>query len=247
MDSDCKNNNFCNEIALNNRFFTIFALVTKKAILIMKKFWLMAMMVALLTSCVGKENPSSPVDDKGTENKEVKSAKEFIALDLDKDWDENPFTWFKGQGLLLAVGDKDHNNAMTIGWGALGNVWSKLGPHTVTVYVAEQRYTYEFMEKYDYFTVMAFDKEDAPILGYMGTHSGRDGDKAAHLGLHTLYTENGTPYYEEAELVLECKVLYRAPFLKEGMSDEVKEFYGNFGAGVHHMYIGNVVGAWIKD
>ena len=135
---------------------------------------------------------------------------------------------------------------MTIGWGALGNVWSKLGPNTVTVYVAEGRYTYEFMEKYDYFTVMAFDKEDAPILGYMGTHSGRDGDKAAHLGLHTLYTENGTPYYQEAELVLECKILYRAPFVKEGMSEDVKKFYENFDAGVHHIYIGNVVGAWIK-
>lgn len=70
-----------------------------------------------------------------------------------------------------------------------------------------------FLEKYDYFTVMAFYKEDARILGYMGTHTRRDGDKAAHLGLHTLYTENGTSYYEEAELVLECKTIYKALML----------------------------------
>ena len=132
---------------------------------------------------------------------------------------------------------------MTIGWGSLGNVWSKIGPATVTVYVAEGRYTYEFMEKYDYFTVMAFDKEDARILGYMGTHSGRDGDKAAHLGLHTLYTEHGAPYYAEATIVLECKTIYKAPFLKDGMCEEVQKFYENFEAGVHHMYIGNVVKA----
>ena len=186
-------------------------------------------------------------------NKEAKETikddavkKEFKTLNVDEEWNENPFTFFKGQGLLLCVGDSTNNNAMTIGWGALGNVWSKIGLNTVTVYVAEARYTYEFMEKYDYFTVMAFSKEDARYLGYMGTHSGRDGDKAAHLGLHTLYTENGTPYYEEAQLVLECHTIYKAPFLIDGMSEEVKKFYENFDAGVHHMYIGNIVGAWIK-
>lgn len=212
----------------------------------MKRFWLIALAPVLLMSCNSKNDSSAAQEEIENEIKTERTNGEFQPLDLDADWDENPFTWFKGQGLLLAVGDKDNNNAMTIGWGALGNVWSKLGPNTVTVYVAEGRYTYEFMEKYDYFTVMAFDKEDARILGYMGTHSGRDGDKAAHLGLHTLYTENGTPYYEEAELVLECKILYRAPFLKEGMNEEVRKFYENFDAGVHHMYIGNVVGAWIK-
>lgn len=213
----------------------------------MKRLLFISIILAVLTSCGSKSDSSAPGDDQAGKTKTAKTAKGFKPLDLEKDWDENPFTWFKGQGLLLAVGDKEKNNAMTIGWGALGNVWSKLGPNTVTVYVAEGRYTYEFMEKYDYFTVMAFDDEDARILGYMGTHSGRDGDKAAHLGLHTLYTENGTPYYEEAELVLECKILYRAPFVKEGMSEEVRNFYENFDAGVHHLYIGNVVGAWIKD
>lgn len=212
----------------------------------MKKYWLMTLFMALLISCNSKTDSSSPKEESEKEKKVAEGPMGFKPLDLEKNWEENPFTWFKGQGLLLAVGDKDKSNAMTIGWGALGNVWSKLGPNTVTVYVAEGRYTYEFMEKYDYFTVMAFDKENAPILGYMGTHSGRDGDKAAHLGLHTLYTENGTPYYEEAEIVLECKILYRAPFVKEGMTDDVKKFYENFEAGVHHLYIGNVVGAWVK-
>lgn len=215
----------------------------------MKKLWFVTLLIVVLASCSDKKDSAVAGDDSAKEQKAAGNSKEFQPMDLEKDWEANPFTWFKGpnnQGLLLAVGDKDSNNAMTIGWGALGNVWSKLGPATVTVYVAEGRYTYEFMEKYDYFTVMAFDKEDAPILGYMGTHSGRDGDKAAHLGLHTLYTENGTPYYEEAEMVLECKILYRGPFLKEGMSEEVLKFYENFDAGVHHIYIGNVVGAWIK-
>ena len=200
--------------------------------------------VLLLSSC--KKTSESEEKNDLTSSTEIVE-KSFHKLDVDEKWEENPFTWFKGQGLLLAVGDSIHNNAMTIGWGSLGNVWGKIGLNTVTVYVAEARYTYQFMEKYDYFTVMAFDKEDARILGYMGTHSGRDGDKAKHLGLHTLYTEHGTPYYEEAEVVLECKTINKAPFLTDGMCEEVKKFYENFDAGVHHMYIGNIVGAWIKE
>lgn len=213
----------------------------------MKKFLLALAILFTLSACSEKQAESNVTDETNIEKPNATEKSEFKPLDLDKEWDENPFTWFKGQGLLLAVGDKKSNNAMTIGWGSLGNVWSSIGANTVTVYVAEGRYTYQFMEKYEYFTVMAFDKEDAEILMYMGTNSGRDGDKAAHLGLHTLYTENGTPYYEEAKLVLECKTIYKAPFLIEGMCEEAQKFYANFDAGVHHMYIGNVVNAWIKD
>jgi len=143
----------------------------------------------------------------------------------------------KDGGLLLAAGDKDKSNAMTIAWGAVGTLWQK---PAMTVYVAEGRYTYEFMEKSGYFTVMQF--KDRDVLKYMGTNSGRDGDKAAHLGLHTLYTKNGTPYYQEADLVVECRLMYKAPFDPASFTDEVpKNFYDGFKAGVHHMYIGEIV------
>ena len=29
---------------------------------------------------------------------------------------------------------------------------------------------------------------------------------------HTAYTANGTPYYTEASMVIECKIMYAAPF-----------------------------------
>jgi len=145
-------------------------------------------------------------------------------------------------GLLLCAGDGEKSNAMTIAWGALGTLWQK---PALTVYVAEGRYTYSFMEKAKYFTVMQF--KDKDVLRYMGTNSGRDGDKAAHLGLHTLYTENGTPYYKEADLVIECRLMYKAPFDPEGFTDEVpKKFYEGFKAGYHHMYIGEIVDTIVK-
>lgn len=171
--------------------------------------------------------------------------KTFTEFEVTSQWRENPFNFFRGDGLLLAAGNRESNNAMTIGWGALGNIWQR-GSSTVTVYVAEGRYTYQFMENSKYFTVMQFDNEHSNVLAYMGSHSGRDGDKAAALGLHTLYTENGTPYYAEAELVLECEILYHYKFLPEGMNNDIQDFYKNFPAGVHHQYIGKIVKALRK-
>ena len=190
------------------------------------------------------EETSKPAEADKVSN--TATGTEFKEFDVTKDWDYNPFTFFKGPGLLLAAGTKESNNAMTIGWGSLGNIWRQTGNATVTVYVAEGRYTYQFLEKNKYFTVMAFPEQYNNVLEYMGTHSGRDGDKAQHLGLHTLYTENGTPYYEEASLVLECEIVYKSAFQMDGMNEEVKNFYDGFTAGVHHMYIGNIVKALKK-
>jgi flavin reductase (DIM6/NTAB) family NADH-FMN oxidoreductase RutF len=165
----------------------------------------------------------------------------FKKIDVKEDFTENGFQWFR-DAELLAAGDKEKSNAMTIGWGGIGTLW---GRTALTVYVAEKRYTKEFMDKAEYFTVMAFDVKDSKVLNYMGTKSGRDGDKAQALGLHTAYTENGTPYYTEAAMVIECKIMYAAPFDPQYFkSDAPKRMYANFPAGIHSMYIGEVVNAW---
>ncbi len=169
----------------------------------------------------------------------------FKALDLKKNFKGNPFTWFKGDGLLLAVGDKNGFNEMTIGWGGLGNLWAHDNA-TITIYVAQGRYTHGYMEKATYFTIMAFDENHKDILHYMGLNSGRDGDKAKALGLHTKFTKNGTPYFEEASEVYECRMIYHAPFDPKGFGELPKKLYSNFPAGMHSQYIGEVVGAWRK-
>ena len=114
----------------------------------------------------------------------------FKKFNVREDFTENGFQWFH-DAELLAAGDKEKSNAMTIGWGGIGTLW---GRTALTVYVAEKRYTKEFMDKAEHFTVMVFDVKDSKVLNYMGTKSGRDGDKAQAMGLHTAYTANGTPY-----------------------------------------------------
>ena len=147
----------------------------------------------------------------------------FKQINVVEDFTDNGFQWFR-DAQLLAAGNREKSNAMTIGWGGIGTLW---GRTAMTVYVAEKRYT--------------------KVLNYMGTKSGRDGDKAKALGLHTAYTANGTPYYKEASMVIECKTMYVAPFNPEGFKSDVpKNMYNNFPAGIHTMYIGEVVNAWKK-
>lgn len=156
-----------------------------------------------------------------------------------EDFNASPFTFFdgNGSGLILCAGDSSCSNAMTIGWGDFGTLCNQ---PVLSVYVAQKRYTHEFMEKQRYFTVMYFANDEMPR--YMGSHSGRDGDKAKALGLTTVFTTNGTPYYAEADLVIECRMMYRDTFSPENFIDEVpRKFYDGFAAGVHSVYVGRVL------
>ena len=166
----------------------------------------------------------------------------FKKFSVEEAFEDNGFQWFRDAQLLCA-GNKEKSNAMTIGWGGIGTFWQR---PALTVYVAEQRYTKKFMDDSEYFTVMSFDVKDSKVLNYMGTKSGRDGDKAQALGLHTAYTANGTPYFTEATMVIECKIMYAAPLDPQHFKSDVpKKVYGN-PASVHSMYIGEVVNAWKK-
>lgn len=167
----------------------------------------------------------------------------FRGINVQKDFTQNAFTFFTNAP-ILASGDSTAYNAMTIGWGAMGNY---LGYHrpTVTVYVAPGRYTYQFMEKYPRFTVMEFD--DLKVIEYMGRKSGRDGDKAAALGLHVAYTKNGTPYFKEAKSIIECEIMTVFHQTRDDFRNGTpREAYKNFAPGIHAVYIAEVIGAWVK-
>lgn len=167
----------------------------------------------------------------------------YRRVNLQDEFADNAFTFFTQAPILLS-GDKTASNAMTIGWGSMGNYLGYKRP-TVTVYVAPGRYTYQFMERYPRFTIMEFDNPD--VARYMGSHSGRDGDKAAALGLHVAYTPSGTPYYTEAKTVIECEIITSFHQDESNFRNETpSNFYKNFEAGIHAIYIGEVIGAWKK-
>jgi flavin reductase (DIM6/NTAB) family NADH-FMN oxidoreductase RutF len=121
-----------------------------------------------------------------------------------------PFHLLDVQSLLLTSGDlpKYHFNAMTIGWGSFGYIWRR---PFVQVVVRPVRYTFEFMEKYDTFTLCAFPPQYHEALQLLGSKSGRDLDKIAASGLTPLASTKITaPGYEQASLILECRKIYWA-------------------------------------
>ena len=146
--------------------------------------------------------------------------------------------WFE-----LAAGQEGDMNLMTIAWGSLGELW---GRPVVTVYVSTSRYTNQFMEKNDYFTITHFPASMREKLQYLGTVSGRDEDKVKGANLSVEFTELGNPIFAEADLAIECKKIYAEQFKAELMPVEQREWYNNSGNGIHVAYIGEVVNVWKK-
>ncbi len=86
------------------------------------------------------------------------------------------------------------------------------------------RYTCELLRESSTFTVSFFPASCRKALGYMGSHSGRDGNKAVASGL-TPISMGESVTYEEADLTFLCKKIYQHPFAKEDVAPEIQEYY----------------------
>ena len=147
---------------------------------------------------------------------------------------ENAFDLFANWG-LVAAGNEESYNAMTIGWGTMGRIWNK---DIVTIYVRPQRYTREFLDNNDKFSLCFFDESYREMLAYFGTKSGRDTDKVKEAGLTPVF-ENGCPHFTQCRLVLECKKLSVHEMDPKGFFDEnIEEFYPD--KDYHLVYVGEI-------
>lgn len=143
---------------------------------------------------------------------------------------------FDKKWALLTAGDKEKFNTMTVSWGGLGTIWGK---PVATVYVRKSRYTHEFMEDNDYFTVSFYPEEYRKVLSVLGSKSGRDMDKMNGSGL-TAKEAGQSMTFAEAEVTLVCRKLFRQELKTENMLPEIaKTFYT--GDAEHDMYIGEIV------
>ncbi len=146
--------------------------------------------------------------------------------------------WDK-QWLLLTAGDfaKDYN-AMTVAWGSFGVMW---GRPFAQVVVRPTRYTFEFMEKYDSFTLCGFAPEYKKTLRLLGTMSGRDGDKIARAGITPVASQKiAAPGFAEADLTIECRKIYWQDFDPQHFLDAgIEKNYP--GKDYHRVYFGEIL------
>jgi len=123
------------------------------------------------------------------------------------------------QWLLLTAGDfqSGEYNTMTVGWGSMGVMWNR---PFVQVVVRPTRFTFEFMERFQSFTVSAFPDTYRQALQILGTRSGREGNKIADAGLTPIAShEVQAPGFQEAELIIECEKLYWEDFSPDRFLD----------------------------
>ena len=155
----------------------------------------------------------------------------------------NPFTLIGDQWLLITAGTPEHCNTMTASWGGVGVLWAE---PSATCYIRPQRYTKEFVDKEELFSVSFLKDGHRDALKLCGSVSGRDHDKIKEAGLTPVFID-GVPAFEEADTILICRKMYRASmnpadFIDKGADSK---FYPE--KDYHDMYIAEIVKAVVAE
>lgn len=200
----------------------------------MERFLLSTLLVLTLASCGGRD---AKVESQDTREMEWKKT-DVMDLEL------KPVAAFAKDWMALGVRSADAMNAMTISWGSIGELWGK---PVVTVYVSKDRHSKAMMDEAEYFTVSAFPqaRQNREALVYIGSHSLSDEpDKVERAGLTAELSELGNPLFKEADLALECRIIYREEFKRDLLPEDVRPMYEEMG--LHTFYIGEIVNVYKK-
>jgi flavin reductase (DIM6/NTAB) family NADH-FMN oxidoreductase RutF len=156
--------------------------------------------------------------------------------------DQSAFQLIGNDWMLVTAEAEGKINAMTASWGGLGVLWKK---NVAYVVIRPQRYTKDLIDKAATFSLTFYEEGFRKTLSYLGTVSGRDEDKVAKSGL-TLRHLEGTPYFEEARVVMRCKKLYAQELAPESFIDTqlMNEIYPT--KDFHTLYIAEITQVFVK-
>ena len=136
---------------------------------------------------------------------------------------------------LITAGGSDNYNMMTASWGFFGEMW---GSDSIAMVVRPQRYTMDFIENNDYFTVSFYgDKKDVHKI--CGSKSGREVNKTKETGL-TPVSNDKYVYFKEARMVLIVKKQFVQQMKEEAFTDKtvIDKWYPE--KDYHNMIIGKI-------
>ncbi|APH14412.1 flavin reductase [Clostridium sporogenes] len=146
----------------------------------------------------------------------------------------------KGAFLTGSVNGKV--NTMTISWGNIGFQWRK--PVFIAL-VRESRYTKEFIDKSNEFTVtIPFDDTMKEALAFCGSKSGKEFDKIKECNLKLRDGDKvDTPVIQGNGMHYECKVIYKQPLDLKAMDKELVDTFYNDGNN-HVLYYGEILNCY---
>ena len=152
----------------------------------------------------------------------------------------NPFTKIGKEWALISAGDKNKCNTMTVSWGGVGVLWGK---NVVYIFIRDSRYTKEFIDNGEFFSMSFFNEKYRDALSYCGKESGRNvDDKFKGAGLTPAFRHN-IPYPDEANLVLLCRKMAAVPITEDTFVDPqiMPKWYSD--NDMHVMYVGEIIEA----
>ena len=146
--------------------------------------------------------------------------------------------------MLVTAGTKDSFNTMTANWGGLGYLWNK---NVAFVFVRPERYTHDFIEREERFTLSFYPEDCRKALQICGTKSGRDMDKVKETGLIPEELPSGAMTFSQARLTLDCRKLFKARMQDCNFIDKsiVERWYGEHG-GFHTVYVVEIEKVYVK-
>ena len=158
-----------------------------------------------------------------------------------KELDFNVFSAIGDQWMLITAGDKEDCNTMTASWGGLGILW---GSPIAIAYIRPQRYTKEFVDNSEYFTLSFFSEQYRKQLALCGSKSGREIDKVKECGFTVAEAQGGAPYFEQADLVFVCRKRMVQKMEESLIPADVREkwYEGDY----HTMYWGEIVETLVR-
>lgn len=165
----------------------------------------------------------------------------FQKIEL-KELQMNPFISIGKEWMLISAGDKNKVNTMTASWGGVGVLW---GQDVVTAYIRPQRYTKEFVDQQDCFSLSFFDGEYKKELGVLGSVSGRDTDKIKDVDFHVTYLED-VPTFEEASTVFIVEKIYEDIIKPEKFQDISLDEKWYPDKDYHTVYIAKIKAVYVK-
>ena len=149
----------------------------------------------------------------------------------------NPFTKIGKEWMLITAGDEKKANTMTASWGGVGVLWGK---NVAFIFVRDSRYTKEFIDANEFFSITFLSGQYRDALNYCGSHSGRDEDKFAAAGL-TLATRHNISYVDEGNFVLLCEKMSATRITEDSfLLPEIKEKWYKDGD-MHTMYVAEII------
>ncbi len=166
------------------------------------------------------------------------SFKEIGAVELK----DNAFKMIGQDWMLITAKKEDKVNTMTASWGGLGVMWGKNVAYAV---IRPQRYTKEFVDNSQEFSLSFLGEEYRKVLTYLGTVSGRDEDKISKSEL-TVVEDNNIPYFKEANTVLFCKNLFAQEIKPECLNNSEVDYKWYPEKDYHTLYIAEITKVMVK-